>query len=184
MIQSSGNLQDSNCDVPTFSVRRNGRKEQLTYSQLFAAAHRIWSAGNFQKAKQIFAELSAIADRGPRAQIFLAHCHVMLGDYAKCSSILNRSLPKEVYGDAAGQLHDAFVLWKVGLFVDVKNGLKSLALAHAKLPVFSLLLADLLQSTGAQELSARFFRRAVDNDRPDGAVALAARSTLKSMSNN
>ncbi len=42
--------------------------------------------------------------------------------------MLFNALPKDQFGDAASRLHDTFVLWKVGLFVDAKEGLQSLAM--------------------------------------------------------
>ena len=184
MNESSGNHPDSGSASPTFTVCRNGRKVELTYPQLFATAHRIWLKGNYRTAKEIFIQLQSVNDRGPRAHIFLAHCLVMEGDYAGCSSVLHRALPKDDFNDAASRLHDTFVLWKVGLFVDVKEGLKSLALDFANVPTFSLMLADLLHSTGSESLSEKFLRRAIHYDRPDGGVALSARAALQANANN
>jgi len=101
MIQSSANQADPNLEVPTFTVCRNGRKVKLTFPQLFATAHRIWLRGDYHTAKAIFKQLQAVHDRGPRAHIFLAHCLVMEGDYAGCSSVLHRALPKDNFNDAA-----------------------------------------------------------------------------------
>lgn len=185
MIQASPDpTLQSHADTATFPVCRNGREEHLTSAQFFAVAHRIWRKGDFETAKGIFQKLSSVPDCVPIARIFLASCHVMQRDYAACSATLHRALPKDVYGDSAVRLHDAFVLWKVGLYVDVKDSLKSLAQDHAELPSLNLLLAELLQSTGAHDLSAQFLRRAIRNDDPNGAVALVARAALKSMSGN
>jgi hypothetical protein len=184
MLESSGDDSERVLDSPLFPVLRNGKKVQLTYPQLFAAAHRVWLKGDYATAKTIFGTLQSIHDQGPRAHIFLAHCLVMEGDYAGCCSVLHRALPKENFGDAATRLHDTFVLWKAGLFVDVKQCLKSLALEFANLPSFSLMLADLLHSTGAESLSKKFLRRAIYNDRVDGGVALAAKEVLKVIADN
>ncbi|MBC7965372.1 MAG: tetratricopeptide repeat protein [Fuerstia sp.] len=184
MIQSSAIHQEFNSEAPTLTVSRNGRTVMLTFPQLFAIGHRVWLKGDYKTAKEIFKKLCSVNDRGPRAHIFLAHCHVMEGDYAGGSSVLHRALPKDEFGDAASRLHDTFVLWKVGLFVDVKEGLKSLALDYASLPTFSLMLADLLHSSGSESLSEKFLRRAIHNDRPDGGVALSAKSTLQSITQN
>ena len=184
MNESSANHPDSGSASPTFTVCRNGRKMKLTYPQLFATAHRIWLKRDYRTAKEIFEQLQTVEDRGPRAHIFLAHCLVMEGDYSGCSSVLHRALPKDEFHDAASRLHDTFVLWKVGLFIDVKEGLKALALDFAHIPTFSLMLADLLHSTGSESLSAKFLRRAIRYDRPDGGVALSARAALESIENN
>ncbi len=167
-----------------FLVTRNGRKERLSYQIVFGFAHRMWHQRNYTGAKKIFDELNSNSDRGPRASIFLAHCHVMLGDYASCSMVLHNALPKDVYGDAAIRLHDAFVFWKVGLYLDVKQLLKSLALEHVELPSLSLILAELLMTTGARRQSAQFLRQAIQHDIPSGAIRLAADAALKRMDNN
>lgn len=184
MIQSSAKQADPNLDVPTFVVCRNGRKIKLTYPELFATGHRIWLKGDYKTAKEIFKQLQFVDNRGPRAHIFLAHCLVMEGDYAGCSSVLHRALPKDEFGDAAGRLHDTFVLWKVGLYVDVKQELKALALDYASIPSFSLLLADLLHSTGSDSLSRKFLLRAIHHDRSDGGVAMSAKEALQAIADN
>jgi hypothetical protein len=185
MIQSNSNREgDLRDDVPRFAVVRNGQHECLTASQLFVVAYGIWHKGDYKTAKTIFEQLSAETDCLPRVRIFLASCQVMLGDYSACSATLVRALPKDIYGDAAARLHDAFVLWKVGLYVDVKDSLKSLAMEHAELPSLNLLLAELLRSMGADGLSERFFRRAIHYDDPHGGVRRAARLALESISGN
>lgn len=165
-------------------VTRNGRKQRLSYQVVFGLAHRMWCVGDYAGAKKVFAELNTFSDRGPRAAIFLAHCHGMLGDYAACSMVLHNALPKDDYNDTAVRLHDAFVFWKVGLYLDVKQLLKSLALEHVELPSLSLILAELLLNTGARRQSAHFLRQAIQNDNPSGAIRLAADATLKRMENN
>jgi hypothetical protein len=184
MIQSSANHQDLNSQTPVFAVRRNGRNVTLTFPQLFATGYRVWQKGDYKTAKEIFKELHSVDDGGPRAHIFLAHCLVMEGDYAGCSSVFHRALPKDKFGDAASRLHDIFVLWKVGLFVDVKEGLQSLVIDFPWLPTLSLMLAELLHRSGAEVLSEKYLRRAIHYDRPEGGVALAAKSFLRSISHN
>lgn len=181
MIQSSAIHQDLSSESPVFRVRRNGSKVTMTFPELFALGHRVWQKGEYKAAGRIFTELLSVNDRGPRAHIFLAHCLVMEGNYSGCSSVLHNALPKEQFGDAASRLHDTFVLWKVGLFVDVKKGLQSLAMELPNLPVISLMLADLLHSNGSESLSAKFLRRAIHYDRPEGGVALSAKETLHSI---
>ncbi len=165
-------------------VTRNGRRERLSYQIVFGLAHRMWQRSNYAAAEKVFGELSAFSDRGPRAAIFLAHCHSMRGDYAACSMVLHNALPRDVYSDTAARLHDAFVFWKVGLYLDVKQLLKSLALEHVELPSLSLILAELLLNSGAKRQSAHFLRQAIRHDLPTGAIRLAADAALKKMEDN
>jgi len=167
-----------------FKIRRNGRAERLTYQQLYAAAHRAWRNGSFHSAQRIFEEMSAAVSCGPRVEILRAHCLAMQSDFSGCSSVLHRALPKEQYGEAEGELHDLFVLWKVGLLVDVKSGLQELMTEHPELPVLSLMLADLLQLSGAYALSEQFLRRAMDGDSADGAITFVARESLRKLNQN
>ena len=184
MIQSSASHWDLKTDTLTFRVRRNGRNVTLTFAQLFAAGHRVWIKGDYRTAKKIFQELAEASEGIPRAHIFLAHCLVMEDDYAGCSSVLHRALPRDDYGNAASRLHDTFVLWRVGLYVDAKEGLKSLAMDFSELPTFSLMLADLLYQAGSESLSETFLRRAIQLDETDGGVSLSAQSMLQTISNN
>jgi thioredoxin-like negative regulator of GroEL len=167
-----------------FKIRRNGRVERLTYQELYTAGHRAWLNGSFHSAQRIFEEMSAAVSCGPRVEILRAQCLAMQSDFSGCSSVLHRALPEDQYDQAAGQLHDLFVLWKVGLLVEVKSGLQQLILEHPELPVLSLLLADLLQMSGAYALSEQFLRQAVEGDSVDGAIAFAACESLRKLNQN
>lgn len=184
MIQSSVSHRDFNTDTLKFRVRRNGKNVTLTFAQLFAAGHRVWLKGDYRTAKKIFQELADVSEGIPRAHIFLAHCLVMEDDYSGCSSVLHRALPRDEYGNAASRLHDTFVLWRVGLYIDAKDGLKTLAMDFSELPTFSLMLADLLYQAGSESLSEKFLRRAIQLDENDGGVSLSAQSMLQSISQN
>ncbi|MBL8815017.1 MAG: hypothetical protein JNL58_03225 [Planctomyces sp.] len=165
--------------IQKFRVQMNGQPADLTYAELFAAAHRLWLQKNYKQAREVFEQLNKVKDQGPRAAIFLAHCLVMLGDYARCSSVLSNALPRSQYGEAASKLHDTFIFWSVGLFIDVKKALRELAKEHRELPSLSLLLADLMQQSGADELSYRLYRYAIRHDHPNGPISLAAQNSLK-----
>lgn len=178
MSESSGDHPNFGSTSKTFKVCRNGRKVELTFSELFAAGHRIWLRGDYLTAKEIFKLLQSENEQGPRVGIFLAHCMVMEGDFGGCSSVLHRDLPEIDFRDAASRLHDTFVFWKTGLFVDVKESLKSLAEEFSNLPSLSLMLADLLHTTGSDLQSMRFLRRAIRYDRPAGGVAMSAKAVL------
>jgi hypothetical protein len=184
MIQPIHYLTDDARTSPKFAVRRNGHRMNLSYPELFAIAFRVWNKQDYRAAIAIFQELSKVTDHGPRAQLFLAHCHAMLEEYSDCSSALHRALPKAEFDDLAPKLHDTFVLWKVGLFLEVKQTLEALIGAHPELPSLSLFLAGLLHQSGAVASSARIFRGAIQADRPGGGVALAAHAALKAMDRN
>lgn len=163
----------------SFTIRRGDRCEQWSFETLFDYGHRLLLKGKYEVGASVFAQLATSQDRGPGAHVLLAWCHAMRDDYSGSSATLHRALPREKYGDVASRLHDLFVLWRVGLFLDVKNELTQLASAHPELPSLCLLLGDLLKACGADKLSRCFYRRAIELDHPDGAISRSADSILK-----
>jgi thioredoxin-like negative regulator of GroEL len=162
----------------TFWVQRADGRVQLTYQQVFAAGHKLWLNGKYPEATEVFRQLVAVRDRGPRAHILLAHCKAMTGDYSGCSRILAEALESDHYGNAASDLHIAFVMWKCTLFVDAKDELQKVVTAQTDLPTPCLLLADLLMTSGNCEKPPRLLKQAISRDRPDGAIATIARREL------
>lgn len=162
----------------TFDVQRNGDRIQLSYQQVFAVGHKLWLTGRYPEAATVFQQLAAIGDRGPRAHILLAHCKAMAGDYSGCSRTLAEGLDSDIYGNAASDLHSAFVMWKCTLYVDVKAELARVISEHVELPTPCLLLADLLMTSGNRQLPPRLLKQAIQRDRPDGAIAAIARRKL------
>ncbi len=164
----------------TLVVERDGQLVQLSYQKLFAIGHKLWVSDEFEAASKVFEKLCEVSDRGPRAHILLAHCQAMCGDYAKCCRTLSLGLPATHFGRAGSDLHVAFVMWKCGLFQDVKAGLKTVIADHPELPTPCLLLADLLTHFGSKEEPVRLLKAAIQRDRPDGAIALIAQEELPS----
>lgn len=167
-----------------FPVNRNNRLEMVSYQQLFLVAHERWRKGRFAEAAQILERLCEATDRGPRAHILLALCRAMQSDFAGCSRVLHDALPTATYGTAAGDLHNAFVNWGCTLYLSVKEELEAVVDARDDLPTPCLLLADLLASSGSARKAREMFRQAIRRDRPDGAVALVARTVLAGRSPN
>lgn len=168
---------------PAFRVVRNGIHPQLSGSELFSAAHRFWFRRSYKEAAELFERLIQDPDRRHRAAVFLAHCRVMTGDYSGSISILCQVFPREQFGDTAAKLHDAFVYWSVGLLIDVKRSLKEIARENRESPIYSLLLGDLMQQSGAPDLSHRFYQYAIDHDQV-GGIALAATECLNQAASN
>jgi hypothetical protein len=162
-----------------FTVRNGDHREQWSYEALFEFGHRLLLKGKFDTAARVFETLAQTEDGTVRAHVFLAFCHTMRNDYAAGSATLHRAFSGSEQSEVAARLHDVFVLWKVGLFLEVKEELMQLSTAHPELPSLSLLLGDLLKSCGAERLSRHFYRRALETDQPHGAVSLCAHSLLK-----
>lgn len=162
----------------TFAVQSNGHRSRLTYQQLFAAGHRLWLARRYAGAAKVFERLAGVSDRGPRAHILLAHCQAMLGDYSGCSSTLSQALSTAQYGNAAADLHDIFVMWKCAFYQDVKQEFEKFVAARPELPTPCLIFAEFLMYVGDYQHPADLLRQAIERDRPDGAIAMIAKSEL------
>ncbi len=152
-----------------------------SYQALFDIGHQLWRGKKYAEAHKVFERLAKVTDRGPRSHILLAHCKAMLGDYSGCSATLSCGLASNGFGSASSDLHNAFVLWKCGMFGDVKQELERVVNEHADLPTPCLLLADLLTMAGNRRGQLVFLKKAIERDRPDGAVALVARHCLEEL---
>lgn len=164
-----------------FTLHVGDRTCVRSYQALFDIGHQLWKRQNYAEAHKVFERLATIADRGPRSHILLAHCKAMLGDYSGCSATLSGGLASNGFGSASSELHNAFVLWKCGMFGDVKQELEKVVNEHAELPTPCLLLADLLLMTGSRRGPFALLKKAIERDRPDGAVALVARHCLEEL---
>lgn len=168
-------------DVPApvrFNVRHQGRSMQLNYQQVFAIGYAHWFGKRFSNAARFFESLTTISDRGPRAHIMLAHCKAMFGDYSGCCSTLSRVLTSDDVKEAAIDLHEVFVMWKCGFYLDSKNGLRKVISEHRELPTPCLILAGLITQYGKDVESIPILKLAINRDRPDGAIATIARRKL------
>lgn len=162
----------------SYKVKFNGRKQQLTYQQLFDAGYRLLLAKNYHDSSNVFALLSQVQDRGPRAHLLLAFCQAQLRDYKACSQTLNHAFE----GDSSSletKLHGAFVFWACGLLVDARTEWESVIQECPHLPTLSLLLGDLLARSGNRKQPPILWRMAIKNDRRDGAAGLIARRELQ-----
>ena len=158
--------------------RRNGKIVQLTFEHAFSVGHYLWSKGRFEQAAQVFEVLSAVTGRGPKASIFLAHCRVMLSDYAGCSGVLHRVLADDQFATTASTLHEAFVMWKCGFYAEARDGLRTVVEEQTDLPSVPLILAELLGKVGNWTRPLHLLNLALRRDRPNGAVAQIAKRIL------
>jgi hypothetical protein len=158
--------------------RRHGRIVELTFEQAFAVAHYLWSNGRFEQAAQRFDVLSVVPGRGPKASIFLAHFRAMMSDYAGCSGLLHRVLDDEQFATTASALHEAFVMWKCGFYVEANEGLRAVVAKQTELPSVPLILAELLGKVGNWPRPPQLLTLALRRDRPNGAVAQIAKRLL------
>ena len=161
-----------------FEVYHFGHLTRLSYQQLFTRGYIHWQAKRYAEASKIFEALVAVNDRGPRAHIMLSHCKAMLGDYGGCSATLSKSLPHATFEDAATDLHTVFVMWKCGLFLDVKTGLEKVVREQEVLPTPCLIFAELRMQSGGNSKCRQLLLFAIKRDRPDGVIAKIAQRKL------
>lgn len=165
-------------ESPTLTVKHNGHVVRMTYQEVFAEGHRLWLAHNYPQARTVFSHLAGITNRGPQSHILWAHCCAMMEDYSDCSRVLAEGLPSSQYGDAAIDLHDTFVMWKCGMWLDVKNGLERIVAEHQELPTPCLILGEFLMQVGNTIRPPELLEQARDRDTPNGAVAMIASEKL------
>jgi thioredoxin-like negative regulator of GroEL len=162
----------------SFSVSIGAETARLPYQKVFAIGYHLWRKQKYPDALLIFEKISRVTDRGPRAHILLAHCLAMQGDFAECSSVLSGALPRSHYGDAAADLHCAFVSWKCTAYQDARASLEKVAREHPELPSICLILADFLQAMGNRVKPVDWLKTAIARDRNQGAVGMIARKQL------
>lgn len=165
-------------EAPTFAVKHNGTVEQMTYQQVFAAGYNLWAAHDYEQAGQVFSHLTGITTRGPKAHILWAHCCAMQGEYAECCRVLSEGLPEEAYGKASITLHEAFVMWRCGMLLDVRKGLEKVVAEHQELPSPCLILGAFLHEMGNTIRPPELLKQAIERDIPEGAVAEIAEKAL------
>ena len=164
--------------VPVITVTLDGKRTRVTYPKLFAVAFGLWLKHKYQEAREIFKFLCTIPDRGPRSHILFAHCCAMLEDYSTCSRVLHEGLPSETYGRASIDLHDAFVMWRCGLPMEVRKGLEKVVQEQVQLPTPCLILSTFLEEMGNALRPPVFLKQAIDRDFPGGAIGSIARCRL------
>jgi len=183
-MQMSNDTSKTNVPLPAnFTIRQGNKDIQVSYQQLFEQGHNLWLRKKYPDATKIFELLCKTTDRGPRADILLAHCYVMQEKFALCSATLCKALPEAEFGSAAGELHDTFIFWRCGVFNDVKTQLIAIVNKFSNLSTTSLLLADFFIKSGNYKDAQQALRLAISRDRPDGAIAFVAKHLSAVISN-
>lgn len=160
----------------------SSRRDKRGYDEIFVDGYNLWRKGQFTDAIRHFETLIPVWNRGAAAHVLLAHCHAMLGHFGACTSTLSRVFSSDPNRTAASQLHEAFVMWKCGLYVDAKADLEKVIREHAELPTPCLILADLMMRSGNRKKSIHLLHLAIERDRVNGAVATIARYKLAHIS--
>lgn len=175
MTDFNGFIPDRSQQIPDSDLSRFARRR---YEQIFVDGYNLWRKDRYEDALKNFQALVPIWTRGPAAHVLLAHCQAMLGNYGACTSTLSGVFSNSLDQSAAVELHEAFVMWKCGLYVDAKADLEKVVKEHAKLPSPCLLLADLLLRSGNLRKPIRLLKLAIERDRINGTIAEIARQKL------
>jgi thioredoxin-like negative regulator of GroEL len=161
----------------TFLVQRGHNKQELTFDQVFSLGHSFFHAGDYQPAHDLFAVLSRIRGRGPRAKIMLARCKAELDSFEKCEEILHTIFRGE-QEPIAEEFQAAFVFHTMGLREEAIRELVKLVKEYPDLPSACLFLGDLFQHAGKPDKAAYCWKLAVRRDCSGGAIATTAKKQL------
>lgn len=163
---------------PLFRFRVGDAARDFTYSEAFALGHSLLRAKKFQPAASIFKKLTEVPDRGPRAHIMLAICRAGLSNYQESRSILD-GVFQEGDRPLAGAIQDVIVQSRMGFKDGAVKDLVELVNTHQELPTLSLWLGDMLAEGNKTAKAMECWKLAINRDRQEGSVALAARSQLQ-----
>jgi thioredoxin-like negative regulator of GroEL len=154
-----------------------GRKHVVTYEQAFSHGHMPLEKGHVEEAASVFSILVKTPDRGPRAQIMLARCQAAMASFAGSREVLGTVF----HGDQqiiADELQGAFVYYKLGMRAEALKCIAGLVRRHRALPTICLILGDMFHADGDISRARQCWRLAIERDRPNGGVALAAKRQL------
>jgi len=110
----------------------------------------------------------------------LANCQVGMQNHAACHELLKGAFEGE-NSPLVEDLQAAFVYHKLGMESDAVREMLKVVERYEGLPTACLLLGDLFAAKGKKKKAAHCWELAVKRDRPDGAVALAARKQLDTL---
>jgi thioredoxin-like negative regulator of GroEL len=160
-----------------FRITIEGKEQLVSYQQAFAFAHRLLRKNQYENAAKLLEPLTKVEGRGPRAHILLAICRASNSDFAGAREVLDRAFT----GDeavVASELQDVIVMTRVGFWKTALQDLVKLVNKHKELPTLCLWLGDMLAAKQELDKAVQCWQLAIQRDRPDGAVGLAAREQL------
>jgi hypothetical protein len=166
----------------TIPIRWAGKNRNVSYEQAFVLACTLLERREVESAARLFERLEKHTDRGPRAAIMHAFCEAAALHFDSCSKPLI-SVFDSAKGSIAGDLHNAFVSFHVGIRQDALGAMAELVNKHRDLPTLCLLLGEMFHVGGETAVARKCWSMAIKRDRPNGAVALAAEHKLRNTGN-
>lgn len=163
---------------PLFKFRIGDKSRDFTYSEAFTLGHSLIRSKKFQPAAAIFKRLIEVPEHGPRAHIMLAICMAGLSNYQEARSILDGAF-QESDRPLAGAIHDVIVQSRMGFKDGAVKDLLELVNTHKELPTLSLWLGDMLADNRQTAKAMECWKLAINRDRQEGSVALAARDQMQ-----
>jgi hypothetical protein len=162
----------------TIPIRWAGKHRNVSYEQAFVLACTLLERGEMESAARLFERLETYTDRGPRAAVMHAFCEAAALHFDSCSKPLISAF--DTKKSIAGDLHNAFVSYHVGIRQDALSAMAELVNQHRDLPTLCLLLGNMFQAGGEIAMARKCWSMAIKRDYPNGAVALAADRKLRS----
>jgi hypothetical protein len=163
----------------TIPIRWAGKDRNVSYEQAFVLACSMLEKHQVESAARLFERLEQYTDRGPRASIMHAFCEAAALHFDSCSKPLVSAFDS-TKDSIAGDLHNAFVSYHVGIRQDALRAMAELVNKHRDLPTLCLLLGNMFHAGGEAAMARKCWSLAIQRDLPNGAVALAATRHLKS----
>lgn len=161
----------------SIALRLGGKAQKVPYEQAFALAFSLLQQRQPETAAQVFERLEQFREHGPRAFIMHAFCEAAALHFESCS----KPLVAVFSGDRssiAGDLHNAFVSYHVGIRQDALKAMAELVNQHRDLPTLCLLLGNMFHAGREATMARKCWTLAVKRDYPSGAVALVAAQQL------
>ena len=167
----------------TIPIRWAGKNRNVSYEQAFVLACTLLERSDFESAARLFERLEKYSDRGPRASIMHAFCEAAALHFDSCSKPLTSAFDT-TKDSIAGELHNAFVSFHVGIRQDALSAMAQLVNKYREFPTLCLLLGDMFHAGGETAMARKCWLMAIKRDRPNGGVALVAERKLRSSDNS
>ncbi len=161
----------------SIALRLGGKNQKVSYEQAFVLAFSLLQERQPETASQVFERLEKIPDHGPRAFIMHAFCEAAALHFESCSKPLVVAFDGS-RSSIAGDLHNAFVSYHVGIRQDAGKSMADLVNQHRDLPTLCLLLGTMFHAGREATMARKCWSLAIKRDYPNGAVALVAAQQL------
>ena len=148
----------------TIPIRWGGKDRNVSYEQAFVLACTLLERHQVEAAARLFERLEPYTDRGPRASIMHAFCEAAALHFDSCSKPLVSAFNGN-NNSIAGDLHNAFISYHVGIRQDALQSMAELVNKYRDLPTLCLLLGNMFRAGGETAMARKCWSRAPNRER-------------------